>query len=254
MIMNLPATLSEDDVVSFEGRTAEEILRWAAELFGDRIALASSFGAEDCVIIDMLSRLGVARVFTLDTGRLPQETYDVMDAVRDRYGIRIEVYYPNTAEVEAMVREHGLNLFYRAVEFRKLCCHVRKVEPLERALRDLDAWITGLRRDQEPSRASANKLEIDHAHGGKIKVNPLADWTWNDVWTYVRKHKVPYNRLHDRGYPSIGCAPCTRAVAPWEDLRAGRWWWEQGNAKECGLHADPLAARVPSKRIEGERP
>lgn len=249
MIMTLPTTLSEDEIASFEDRTAEDILRWAAKRFGDRIALASSFGAEDCVIIDMLSRLGPARVFTLDTGRLPQETYDVMDAVRDRYGIRIEVYYPDTAEVEAMVREHGLNLFYRAVEFRKLCCHVRKVEPLERALRDLDAWITGLRQDQEPSRKTIGKVEVDRLHGGRVKVNALADWTWDEVWAYVRRNDVPYNRLHDLGYPSIGCAPCTRAVAPGEDLRAGRWWWERDASKECGLHADPLAGpALPAAR------
>lgn len=140
-----------------------------------------------------------------------------------------------------MVREHGLNLFYRAVEFRKLCCHVRKVEPLERALRDLDAWITGLRQDQEPSRKTIGKVEVDRLHGGRVKVNALADWTWDEVWAYVRRNDVPYNRLHDLGYPSIGCAPCTRAVAPGEDLRAGRWWWERDAAKECGLHADPLA-------------
>ncbi|MGQ0796711.1 MAG: phosphoadenylyl-sulfate reductase [Methanobacteriota archaeon] len=236
----LPA-VSDDDLSKFEDRTAEEVLRWATGRFGERVALASSFGAEDCVIVDILARLGTPRVFTLDTGRLPQETYDVMDAVRERYGIRVEVVVPETTAVESIVREHGLNLFYRSVELRKLCCRVRKVEPLERALKDLDAWIAGLRRDQEPSRRRIAKVERDATHGGIVKVNPLADWTWGDVMAYVRVHDVPYNRLHDLGYPSIGCAPCTRAVAPGDDLRAGRWWWERDAGKECGLHADPLA-------------
>ena len=247
--MTTPAILSEDELAAFELSTAEQVLGWAVQRFGDQIALASSFGAEDCVIIDMLGRTGRPRVFTLDTGRLPQETYDVMDAIRERYGIRIEVYVPDTAAVESIVREHGLNLFYRSVELRKLCCHVRKVEPLERALKGLDAWIAGLRRDQEPSRRRIGKVERDAFHGGIVKVNPLADWRWEDVLSYIRAHDVPYNRLHDLGYSSIGCAPCTRAVAPGDDLRAGRWWWERNAAKECGLHADPLVgAAVPAAR------
>jgi phosphoadenosine phosphosulfate reductase len=227
-----------------EGRTAEQVLAWALEAFQPRIALASSFGAEDVVLIDMLTRINRdarrdARVFTLDTGRLPGETYAVMEAIRDRYGVTIEVLFPGTDAIEAMVRERGVNLFYRSVEDRKRCCHVRKVEPLRRALAGLDAWITGLRRDQAVTRTEARKVELDRDQGGIVKVNPLADWTWEQVWAYIRAHDVPYNRLHEQGYPSIGCAPCTRAVGPAEDLRAGRWWWEQDfAAKECGLHAD----------------
>ncbi len=238
----LPAIL-DTELKELEAESEESILRWALRRFGDRLALASSFGVEDCVIIDLLSHFGPPRVFTLDTGRLRQETYDVMDAVRDRYGIRIDVYCPDTSGAEALVREHGLNPFYRSVELRKLCCHVRKVEPLERALRGLDAWITGLRRDQEPSRKNTPKVQWDVLHEGKVKINPLADWTWEAVWSYVRLHDVPYNRLHDQGFSSIGCAPCTRAIAPGEDLRAGRWWWEMDAVKECGLHADPLSAQ-----------
>jgi len=211
-------------------------LEWAISRFGSKVALASSFGAEDVVLIDMLTKLGgKTRVFTIDTGRLHQGTYNVMDAIREKYGIPIEVYFPRTEEVEEMVREHGLNLFYKGVEFRTLCCHVRKVEPLKRALSTFDAWITGLRREQAPSRASIEKVEIDHVNNGLVKINPLADWTSQQVWAYIRRNNVPYNILLDQGYTSIGCAPCTRPIKPGEDPRAGRWWWERGT-KECGLH------------------
>ena len=173
-----------------------------------------------------------------------EEDNDAIEAVRRRYGLTIEVLFPQAEAVEAMVREEGVNLFYRSVEARKRCCAVRKVEPLERGLAGLCAWITGLRRDQAATRADVRKVEIDVEHGGIAKVNPLADWSWEDVWSYVRRHDVPYNALHDRGYPSIGCAPCTRVVAPGEDARAGRWWWEEGTAaKECGLHT----ARPPAR-------
>lgn len=226
--------LSED----FERKSPQEVLGWALEEFSPHIALASSFGAEDVVLIDMLSRLHPkGRVFTLDTGRLPQETYDLMEAIRERYQLEIEVYSPDTGTVEKMVREHGPNLFYRSIELRKLCCGVRKVEPLKRALSELRAWITGLRRDQAVTRSDIRKVEVDQDHGGILKINPIAGWTWEEVWSYIRAHDVPYNKLHDQGYPSIGCAPCTRAVQPGEDLRAGRWWWELDPAKkECGLH------------------
>lgn len=218
---------------------AEEVLRWAVEAFGDRVALATSFGAEDMVLIDMVSRISPApRVFTLDTGRLPQETYDLIEATRARYGMGIQVYAPEAHAVEEIVGTHGPNLFYRSVDLRKLCCHIRKTEPLARALADLDAWITGLRREQAPTRAQIRPVAVDIANGGLLKINPLADWTWEAVWSYIRSHDVPYNALHDRGYPSIGCAPCTRAVRPGEDLRAGRWWWELDAQKECGLHVD----------------
>lgn len=189
------------------------------------------------MLIDMLWRIDPAvRVFTLDTLRLPTETYDVIDRVRARYGISIEIFYPDLAAVDAMVRERGYNAFYRSVEDRHACCHIRKVVPLSRALEGLDAWITGLRAEQSGTRADTALIEIDEAHGGIVKINPLAAWTTEQVWTYIREHDVPYNALHDRGYPSIGCAPCTRAVAPGEDPRAGRWWWEIDGPKECGIH------------------
>lgn len=228
----------------FEERPAQELVAWALEKFHPRIAAASSFGAEDVVVIDMLAKIrpGI-RVITLDTGRLPQETYDVMEAIRVRYGCGIEVYFPEAADVEAIVNEHGPNPFYRSVELRKLCCGIRKVEPLRRALRGLSAWISGLRREQAVTRAHIGKVELDGEHGGILKINPLAEWTLSQVWDYIRANDVPYNALHDRGYLSIGCAPCTRAVQPGEDPRAGRWWWEQDADKECGLHpvhATPL--------------
>ncbi|MFQ5519958.1 MAG: phosphoadenylyl-sulfate reductase [Candidatus Methylomirabilia bacterium] len=221
-----------------ESKTAQETLSWALAEFHPRIALAASFGAEDVVIIDMLMELDPkVRVFTLDTGRLPAETYGLVEAIRERYGLAAEVYFPQAETVEAMVREHGVNLFYKSMENRKLCCGVRKVEPLGRALAGLDAWITGLRREQGVTRTLVRKVEVDPDSGRIVKVNPLADWTWDQVWAYIRARNVPYNALHDRGYPSIGCAPCTRAVKPGEDLRAGRWWWERNTAaKECGLH------------------
>jgi phosphoadenosine phosphosulfate reductase len=225
-----------------QSRSAQELLAWALREFHPRIALAASFGAEDVVLIDMLVKLDPqARVFTLDTGRLPAETYSLMEAIRERYGLPIEAYFPQAEAVEAMVRDHGVNLFYTSIENRKLCCGVRKVDPLGRALAGLAAWITGLRREQAVTRAQVDKVEVDAEHGGLLKLNPLADWTWDEVWAYIRAHHVPYNALHDRGYPSIGCAPCTRAVAPGEDPRAGRWWWERPETKECGLH--PVARR-----------
>jgi len=219
---------------------AEAVLAWGLRQFPGRIALASSFQAEDVVVIDLLARVASRtklpfRVFSLDTGRLNQETYDVMDQIRTRYGITIEIVFPQREAVEEMVRANGLNLFYQSVENRVLCCNVRKVEPLNRALRELDAWITGVRREQVKTRATTAKIELDPAHGGIIKLNPLADWTQEQVWDYVRSQNLPYNSLYDRGYTSIGCEPCTRPIKLGEDPRAGRWWWELG-IKECGLH------------------
>lgn len=217
--------------------SASELLSYAFKKFGEKVAIASSFGAEDMVLIDMASRLiPKPRVFTLDTGRLPQETYELIERVRERYNIQIEIYFPEKEKVEEMVKKHGPNLFYQSVELRKLCCQVRKVEPLKRALSGLSAWICGLRREQSVTRSQIEKVEIDEANGGILKINPLADWSTAQVWDYIRKNKVPYNALHDRGYPSIGCLPCTRAVKPGEDIRAGRWWWESPEHKECGLH------------------
>jgi phosphoadenosine phosphosulfate reductase len=217
---------------------AEEILIWAVENMSPRLSVSCSFGnPEGLVLIDMLHRVapGRFRVYTLDTGRLPQATYDLIDRVRDRYDVPIEVVFPDAAAVQAMVREHGMNLFYESLEKRQLCCRLRKVEPNRRYLAELDAHVTGLRRQQNVTRAGVAKLELE-AGGRRVKVNPLVDWSSADVWDYVRKHGVPVNRLHAEGFPTVGCAPCTRAVRAGEDARAGRWWWETPETKECGIH------------------
>jgi phosphoadenosine phosphosulfate reductase len=225
--------------------TAEDVVRLAVGTFGRAVALSSSFGAEDMVLIDMLMRVDpTARIFTLDTGRLPQETYNLIDATRQRYGASIEVFFPQADVVQVMVDERGMNLFYHSVENRKLCCGVRKMEPLRRALSGLNAWMTGLRRDQSVTRTAVHKIEWDEGNA-LVKVNPLVEWTHEDVWTYIRAHNVAYNALHDRGYPSIGCAPCTRAVQPGEHERAGRWWWEHPETKECGLHVSESGTQNP---------
>jgi len=232
------------DPPSLAGAPAEEILAWADAEYGNSAAIASSFGVEDVVLIDLASRhaprLGV---FTLDTGRLPPETYDAMEQVRRRYGIRIETYFPDRAAVEALENEKGFFSFRRSVEERKECCAIRKLEPLSRALKGKKAWVTGLRREQSVTRADVEVVEVDQAHGGIVKLNPLAGWTEAQVWRYARDRSLPVNALHERGYPSIGCAPCTRAVAPGEDVRAGRWWWESPEHKECGLHAPHGSSR-----------
>ena len=232
--------MTQNDITTLALRAeplrAEDVVRLAHERFGLGVALSSSFGAEDMVLIDMLMKVDrTARMFTLDTGRLPQETYNVIDATREKYGATIEVFFPQAEAVQAMVAERGMNLFYHTVDNRKLCCGVRKMEPLRRALSGLDAWITGLRREQSVTRTAVHKIEWDEGNA-LVKVNPLVDWTREDVWKYIREHNVPYNALHDRGYPSIGCGPCTRAVQPGERERAGRWWWEHPDTKECGLH------------------
>lgn len=221
----------------FEERSAQEVLGWALRRYGDQVALASSFGAEDVVLIDMMVKIDPrSRIFTLDTGRLPQETYEVMERIRDKYQVEIEVFFPEAKAVEEMIEEYGPNLFYESMELRKLCCEVRKIRPLNRALGGLEAWICGLRRAQAVTRTEVGKIEVDGAHNSIVKINPLADWTEEQVWDYIEKNDVPYNALHDRNYPSIGCAPCTRAIGPGEDTRAGRWWWEMPEKKECGLH------------------
>lgn len=228
----------EERNTDFEALTALEIVTWALENYQSRLGLACSFQAEESVLIDMMYRVHGPdfRIFTLDTGRLNQETYDCMDAIRARYGVGIEVYFPDAMKVQEMVRRHGLNLFYNSIDLRKLCCAVRKVEPLNRALKGLDAWMTGLRREQAVTRAAVRKIELDRDHDNVVKINPLADWSYEEVWHYIRRHNVPYNQLHKQGYPSIGRAPCTRAVKPGEDARAGRWWWENPDTRECGLH------------------
>jgi phosphoadenosine phosphosulfate reductase len=188
------------------------------------------------VLTDLIVREGIAiGIFSLDTGRLPGETYDLMAEAEAHYGIRFEVYYPRHDLVEAYVRGNGINAFYESIELRKGCCQVRKVEPLQRALAGKKAWVTGLRAQQSGTRDSLPLRQFD-AGNGLEKFSPLADWTEREVWAYIRANKVPYNKLHDRHYPSIGCAPCTRAIAVGEDIRAGRWWWEDPDSKECGLH------------------
>ncbi len=222
------------------GKSPQAILRWALERFGnDQVALASSMGAEDQVLTDMLLKIEPrAHIFTLDTGRLPQETYDVIAATRQTYQCRIEVLFPEQAAVEQMVTDYGPNLFYDSVEYRKLCCQIRKIEPLKRKLATRRAWICGLRKEQSASRTTIEQIEWDEAHQ-LIKINPLKDWTETEVWAYIREQHVPYNVLHDCGYTSIGCAPCTRAIRPGEDFRAGRWYWETAQQpKECGLHLE----------------
>jgi phosphoadenosine phosphosulfate reductase len=222
-----------------ESWSAEEILTWAIGKFSPRLALSCSFGnPEGLVLLDMMHRIEPAsRVYVLDTGRLHQATYDLIDRVRDRYDKTVEVVFPDAVAVQEMVRSHGVNLFYESLEKRRLCCGLRKVEPSRRYLAGLDAYVTGLRRAQNVTRADARKLELDEAQGGLLKLNPLVDWSGEQVWTYVREHGVPVNRLHAEGYPTVGCAPCTRAVGAGEDPRAGRWWWENAATKECGLHA-----------------
>lgn len=206
-----------------------------------RPAFASSFGAEDMVVLDLVARDGFAiDVFTLDTGRLPRETLALIEQARARYGIAIAVFAPQPQGIDTYIARFGLDGFYESVEARKACCGVRKVEPLRRALAGRKAWITGLRREQNESRTAIEESAYDAAFA-LWKFNPLVDWTEDDVWSYLRTHHVPYNALHDRGYPSIGCEPCTRAVKPGEHPRAGRWWWEQDGArKECGLHEIPV--------------
>jgi phosphoadenosine phosphosulfate reductase len=253
-LLNLQEATTTATIDRLEQLPTEGILSWAFDKFAPKLALACSFQAEESVLIDMMHRMRGAdfRIFTLDTGRLNQETYDCMDAIRQRYGVSVEVYFPDAEKVQTMVRSHGLNLFYNSVELRKLCCGIRKVEPLNRALKDLNAWMTGLRREQAVTRAEVRKIELDKDHGAIVKINPLVDWSHQQVWSYIREHNVPYNRLHNRGYPSIGCAPCTRAVKPGEDLRAGRWWWENPDTKECGLHVSSDAEKTAKGQTNGK--
>lgn len=230
--------------MSSKADAALAILREAAQL--QPAAFSTSFGAEDMVVLDLVRRAALPiEVFTLDTGRLPEETYRLMQRVEVRYGRCFVTYFPQTEAVERLVAAQGINGFYDSVERRKACCAVRKLEPLARALEGKRAWVTGLRAGQSVTRASLAPREWDAAQMIE-KFNPLHDWTEADVWDYLRANDVPYNELHDRSYPSIGCAPCTRAIAPGEDVRAGRWWWEQADTKECGLHV----RRAVASRIE----
>ena len=213
-------------------------IRWALGTFGRRAALSSSLSLEDQTVTQLMVAADKedTRVFTLDTGRQFPETYELIDRTEMAYGIRIEVFFPDFQKVQEMVREHGINLFYDSIELRHLCCGIRKIEPLKRALDGVEVWITGLRRSQSVTRAHMQMVEYD-ADDDVLKLNPLLLWSEQDVKEYVRANAIPYNKLHDRGFPSIGCQPCTRAVRPGEDVRAGRWWWEDPDKRECGLHA-----------------
>ncbi|ATX81280.1 phosphoadenylylsulfate reductase (thioredoxin) [Mariprofundus ferrinatatus] len=226
---------------------AVSLLKQAKQVHGDALVYPCSMGLEGSVLVDMISKHGLnIPVMTLDTGRLPQATYDVITAFEARYGIRIQVLFPDCHEVEAMVREYGVNLFRKSVELRKQCCEVRKVRPLMRALEGKEAWVTGRRRQQSKGRADLQSVETDSVYGLK-KYNPLLEWSLDDVWSYVKENDVPYNRLHDAHYQSIGCECCTRAITVGEDERAGRWWWENDEvAAECGLHVMSI------KQVVGE--
>jgi phosphoadenosine phosphosulfate reductase len=228
----LAQKLSED----LKNKSAEEILEFFIKEYDGKVGLATSLGVEDQVITDMIAKIDKdTKIFTLDTGRVFPETYKVLDDTQKKYGIKVEVYFPNSEKVEDMVNSKGINLFYESIENRKLCCGVRKIEPLKRALNKIDVWVTGLRKDQSVTRFFTPLVEWDE--GNKvIKVNPLLNWSEKNAWNYIKENDVPYNELHDKGFPSIGCQPCTRAIEKGEDVRAGRWWWEQPEQKECGLH------------------
>ncbi len=242
--------MSEIDRYRLEtaGLSASAMTRWALSTFGpDGVSFASSLGAEDQVITHLIARHAPQiPVFTLDTGRLYQESHDLLGETRERYHLEISIFFPEAKRVEEMVRDHGPNLFYESVENRKLCCHIRKVEPLGRALSGLKAWIVGLRQEQSVTRQDLEPVDWDETNG-LIKISPLAGWKESEVWDFIRKHDIPYHALHDQNFPSLGCAPCTRAVKPGEDARAGRWWWEQPEHKECGLHS---GARTRTKTAD----
>ncbi|MBR2185622.1 MAG: phosphoadenylyl-sulfate reductase [Prevotella sp.] len=220
----------------FRDASAQEVVGYFLKAYQGRIALSSSLSIEDQTLTDIIvTQDKNTRIFTLDTGRLFPETYQLIEKTNMTYGIKIEVFFPDYHEVQRMVREEGINLFYNSVESRHRCCQIRKLEPLKRAFQGLDVWICGLRREQSITRQDMQVVEWDEMHQ-LIKVNPLISWTEQQVWDYIKMHSVPYNKLHDRGYPSIGCEPCTRAVQPGEDVRSGRWWWESPDHRECGLH------------------
>jgi len=219
-----------------KGFSAQEVLAFFINEYDGKLALGSSLGAEDQVLTDMIAKIDKStKIFTLDTGRVFPETYQTLHDTNRKYGINVEVYFPNSEQVERMVNEKGINLFYGSVENRKTCCHIRKIEPLKRAMMDVDVWVTGIRREQSITRMLTEVVEHDPINE-KIKINPLLEWTEDDLWDYINENDVPYNKLHDKGFPSIGCEPCTRAIKQGEDVRAGRWWWEAPEQKECGLH------------------
>jgi len=242
-----------DAAQRFEHASAQDLLAWAIERFHPRLAISAAGGVDGMALIDMAWRIDPSiRVFTLDTGRLPPETYTLFEEIRDRYGIAVEFEQPDGQAVSQLVTEHGPNLMYRAVDLRLRCCEIRKVEPLRRKLATLDAWIAGLRREQWKSRRNIAKVELDREHGGIVKLNPVADWTLEQIWDYVHENEVPYHELFDAGYTSIGCLPCTRPVLPGESERAGRWWWEQDVDKECGIHCSVGLLGTKSDREKAE--
>ncbi len=221
---------------SFADASPEEILSFFLAEFSEKIALSTSLGLEDQVLTHMVHSIDrETKIFTLDTGRLFPETYDLIDRTSRKFKMHIKVYFPDREEVEQMVAQKGINLFYDSIENRKQCCGIRKLNPLARALGELDAWITGLRRDQSVTRNDMHVVEWDERNG-LIKINPLIEWSENDIWNYIQQHNIPFNPLHKKGFASIGCQPCTRAILEGEDIRAGRWWWENPDTKECGLH------------------
>ncbi|NVJ52220.1 MAG: phosphoadenylyl-sulfate reductase [Campylobacteraceae bacterium] len=221
----------------FQSSNAQEIIEYFIKEYGQDAALSSSLGAEDQVLTDMILKVNKdANIFTLDTGRLHPETYDVMDATNLKYGVKLNVFFPLNEKVEELYQKQGINGHFESIDNRKNCCNIRKMEPLKRALKPLKVWITGLRAAQSVTRTDMPVVEYDE-NFEVIKVNPLINWSEEDVWDYIKQNSVPYNKLHDQGYPSIGCAPCTRPVKAGEDIRAGRWWWENPEHKECGLHA-----------------
>ena len=226
----------QDYQQQFPGMNAFEMLSAILQNHQGKVCFSSSLSAEDQIITHMLCKLDESPdIFSLDTGRLFYETYDLIDRTNKHFGIRIRIMVPDATRVEEMVQEKGINLFYHSIEDRKRCCRVRKIEPLQRALEEKEIWITGLRIEQSPTRNELHLAEWDNANK-VIKLNPLLYWNKTEVWDYIREHNIPYNPLHDQGYPSLGCKPCTRAISPGEDIRAGRWWWENPETKECGLH------------------
>ena len=233
---NKHTELIEDLNKKLDGTDARQALQYFLENYAGKIAFASSMGAEDQVITQMMAGIdNKAKIFTLDTGRMFPETYELIEKTNARYKIKIQLYFPEREQVEAMVNEKGINLFYESIENRKQCCHLRKIVPLKRALAGMEVWISGLRRSQSVTRKDMKMVEWDEGNG-LIKINPLIDWSEAQVWDYIKNSNIPYHALHDQGFPSIGCQPCTRAVEPGQDVRAGRWWWELPEGKECGLH------------------
>ena len=221
----------------FRNASPEKLLQYFLTAFKNKIALASSLSAEDQIITHFIANIDpTTPIFTLDTGRVFPETYATIERTKMQYDIHISIYFPNTKAVEEMVNQKGVNLFYESIENRKQCCSIRKMEPLHRAFNGLEVWICGLRKEQAITREEMQMVEWDEQNQ-LIKINPLINWTEKDVWDFIHKNGVPYNKLHDQGFPSIGCQPCTRAVKPGDDVRSGRWWWENPETKECGLHA-----------------